>query len=53
MGAEVLLSCHPGIQMKCEQVVDLALFLEKRVKNEGVSSVVIPAAGRIKRVILG
>lgn len=30
MGAEVLLSCHPGIQMKCEQVVDLALFLEKR-----------------------
>ena len=30
MGAEVLLSCHPGIPMKCEQVVDLALFLEKR-----------------------
>ena len=29
-GAEVLLSCHPGIVMNCEQVVDLALFLEKR-----------------------
>lgn len=30
MGAEVLLSCHPGIPMKTEQVVELALFLEKR-----------------------
>ena len=30
MDAEVLLSCHPGISMNCEQVVDLALFLEKR-----------------------
>lgn len=30
MGAEVLLSCHPGIAMNCEQVVELALFLEKR-----------------------
>ena len=30
MGAEVLLSCHPGIPMDSEQVVDLALFLEKR-----------------------
>jgi len=29
-GAEVLLSCHPGIPMNCTQVVDLALFLEKR-----------------------
>ena len=29
-GAEVLLSCHPGIPMKAEQVVELALFLEKR-----------------------
>lgn len=29
-GAEVLLSCHPGIPMSCEQVVELALFLEKR-----------------------
>lgn len=30
MGAEVLLSCHPGIPMTCNQVVELALFLEKR-----------------------
>ena len=30
MGAEVLLSCHPGIPMTCGQVVELALFLEKR-----------------------
>ena len=30
MGSEVLLSCHPGIAMDAEQVVDLALFLEKR-----------------------
>ena len=30
MGAEVLLSCHPGIAMKCDQIVELALFLEKR-----------------------
>ena len=29
-GAEVLLSCHPGIPMRCQQVVELALFLEKR-----------------------
>lgn len=29
-GAEVLLSCHPGIPMKAEQVTELALFLEKR-----------------------
>jgi len=29
-GAEVLLSCHPGIPMTSQQVVDLALFLEKR-----------------------
>ena len=29
-GAEVLLSCHPGIPMTTEQVVELALFLEKR-----------------------
>ena len=29
-GAEVLLSCHPGIAMTGAQVVDLALFLEKR-----------------------
>ncbi len=30
MGAEVLLSCHPGIPMNRTQVVELALFLEKR-----------------------
>lgn len=30
MGAEVLLSCHPGIAMNTEQIVDLALFMEKR-----------------------
>lgn len=30
MEAEVLLSCHPGIPMTSEQVVELALFLEKR-----------------------
>ncbi len=29
-GAEVLLSCHPGLPMTAEQVVDLAMFLEKR-----------------------
>ena len=30
MGAEVLLSCHPGIPMNCDQVVALARFLEQR-----------------------
>ena len=30
MGGEVLLSCHPAVVMNSEQVVDLALFLEKR-----------------------
>ena len=30
MGSEVLLSCHPDIVMSCDEVVDLALFLEKR-----------------------
>lgn len=29
-GAQVLLSCHPNVPMSPEQVVDLALFLEKR-----------------------
>ena len=29
-GSEVLLSCHPGIYMDCQQVTELALFLEKR-----------------------
>ena len=30
MDAEVLLSCHPGVHMTTEQVVDLARFLEAR-----------------------
>lgn len=30
MGAEVLLSCHTGLAMKCNEVVDLALFLQER-----------------------
>lgn len=30
MGREVLLSCHPGIFMPAEEIVELALFLEKR-----------------------
>lgn len=30
MGAEVLMSCHPGVVLTAEQVVDLALFMEKR-----------------------
>lgn len=30
IGAEVLLSNHPGIPMRADQVVDLALFVEKR-----------------------
>lgn len=42
MGAEVLLSCHPGISMSCEQVVDLALFLEKR--NPDIIKIVTSAA---------
>lgn len=41
MDAEVLLSCHPGISMKCEQVVELALFLEKR--NPDVIKIVTKA----------
>ena len=28
--AEVLMSCHPGIPMNSQQVVELALFMEKR-----------------------
>ncbi|HBL81732.1 MAG TPA: hypothetical protein DD391_03905 [Clostridiales bacterium] len=42
MGAEVLLSCHPGISMNCEQVVELALFLEKR--NPDIIKIVTFAA---------
>ena len=30
MGSEVLLSCHPGVHMTTEQVVDLARFLDER-----------------------
>ena len=30
MGAEVLLSCHPGIAMNCEQILDLIHFMEER-----------------------
>ena len=30
MGAEVLLSCHPGIPMNTQQVVDLVRFLKER-----------------------
>ena len=41
-GAEVLLSCHPGISMSCEQVVELALFLEKR--NPDIIKIVTFAA---------
>lgn len=33
LGAEVLLSCHPGIPMRAEQVVELALFLERRTPD--------------------
>ena len=42
MGSEVLLSCHPGITMTSEQVVDLALFLEKR--NPDIIKIVTRAA---------
>lgn len=42
MGAEVLLSCHPGIFMTADQVVDLALFLEKR--NPDIIKIVTTAA---------
>ena len=41
MGAEVLLSCHPDIAMTSEQIVDLALFLEKR--NPDVIKIVTKA----------
>lgn len=41
-GAEVLLSCHPGIPMTTEQVVDLALFLEQR--NPDIIKIVTKAS---------
>ncbi len=43
-GAEVLLSCHPGIVMKSETVVELALFLEKR--SPDIIKIVTPATNR-------
>lgn len=30
MGAEVLLSTHTGVSMNCEEIVEMALFVEKR-----------------------
>ncbi len=44
MGAEVLLSCHPGIPMTTRQVVDLALFLEKR--NPDIIKIVTRATNK-------
>lgn len=41
-GAEVLISCHPGIAMNSEQLVELALFLEKR--NPDIIKIVTIAA---------
>ncbi len=41
VGGEVLLSCHPGVVMNCEQVVELALFLEKR--RPDIIKIVTPA----------
>lgn len=41
MGAEVLLSCHTGVAMKSEQIIELALFLEKR--NPDILKIVTPA----------
>lgn len=44
MDAEVLLSCHPGVPMTCEQVVDLARFLEER--NPDIIKIVTKANTR-------
>lgn len=41
-GAEVLLSCHPSVRMNSTQVVELALFLEKR--GPDIIKIVTPAA---------
>lgn len=46
MGAEVLLSCHPGIPMNAEQVVELALFLEQR--NPDVIKIVTRAENEMQ-----
>jgi len=42
MGAQVLLSCHPGVPMNAQQVVELAQFLEKR--NPDIIKIVTSAA---------
>ncbi|MBQ8357667.1 MAG: type I 3-dehydroquinate dehydratase [Clostridia bacterium] len=49
MGAEVLLSCHPGIYMSCDQVVELALFLEKR--NPDIIKIVTSAADTEEQMV--
>ena len=48
MGAEVLLSCHPKIPMTAEQVVELALFLEKR--NPDVLKIVTVAEDELQMI---
>ena len=45
-GAEVLLSCHPGIVMNTDAVVELALFLEKR--NPDIIKIVTSATNEDK-----
>ncbi|MBQ4050967.1 MAG: type I 3-dehydroquinate dehydratase [Oscillospiraceae bacterium] len=40
-GAEVLLSCHTGVPMTCEQLIDLVRFMEKR--NPDIIKLVTPA----------
>ncbi len=47
-GAEVLLSCHPGIPMNSTQVVELALFLEKR--NPDIIKIVTGASNEDEMV---
>lgn len=42
LGSEVLMSCHPGVFLNCEQVVDLAHFMEKR--NPDVIKIVTVAS---------
>ena len=42
LGSEVLMSCHPCVFLNCEQVVDLALFMEKR--NPDVIKIVTVAS---------
>lgn len=47
-GAEALLSCHPGIAMNSTQVVELALFLEKR--NPDIIKIVTSASNEDEMV---